>query len=114
MDEEELLSEVKWLSNAVVRAEPIGGIIAFYSTVNDKTVLPANFKDPARSFVQVTVDSLGRITKVKTIKGVHGKVDGRLESALSKLNPRFKPAQNNGVSVESDLIIPFYFNWKSD
>jgi hypothetical protein len=113
MDEEKLLGEVKWLSKAVVRAKPIGGMMAFYSTVNDEMVLPASFKDHARSFVQVTVDSLGRIIKFKTIKGVHGKVDGRLESALSKLNLRFKPAQNNGVSVESDLIIPFYFNYKS-
>ena len=112
--EKELQSAVKWLSKTDVRAEPIGGMIAFYSKVYNKMVVPGSFKEPSRSFVQVTIDSLGRITKVRTIKGVHGKVDEILERALSKLDSEFKPARNQGVPVESDLIIPFYFNYKSD
>ncbi len=92
--------------------EPIGGIEKFYEALMKQIRYPDSLKTDGRTFVKITVDTVGAITTVDIIKGFDPYADKESVRAIKSLNYPFKPADNNGTPVESNLIIPI--NFKKD
>lgn len=89
--------------------EPIGGIEKFYEALMKQIIYPDSLKTDGRTFVKITVDTVGSIKTVDIIKGFDKYADQESVRAIKSLNYPFKPADNNGTPVESHLIIPINF-----
>lgn len=90
--------------------EPIGGMEKFYEALTKQVKYPDSLKTDGRTFVKITVDTTGNITTVEVIKGFDQYADKESVRAIESLNYPFKPADNNGIPVESHLILPINFS----
>jgi TonB family protein len=89
--------------------EPIGGMAQLYNTIMNEIRYPDQLKVDGRTFLQFTVDTTGQITTIKVVKGFNEIADNEAVRALNATNFPFKPANKNGIPVESQLIIPVNF-----
>lgn len=89
--------------------EPIGGMKKFYEVLMKQVSYPDSLEVDGRTFVKIIVNTTGNITTVEVIKGFDKYADKESVRAIKSLNYPFKPAENNGIPVESQLILPINF-----
>jgi len=66
-----------------------------------------------RVFVGLVIDTLGRVTNVKIIRGARSDLDSVCISAISKM-PNWKPGEINGNLVKVQFVIPIKFVLNKD
>ncbi len=88
-----------------------GGMDAFYKYVAKKLKYPKQAKRmgiQGRVFVQFVVDKTGKLTDVKTVKGIGGGCDEEAERVLRE-SVRWAPAKQRGKKVKVRMNIPIQF-----
>ena len=102
---------------AQAESQPVfpGGMEAFYGYVNEQLSYPAaarNAEVEGKVFVQFVVDATGKLTQVKTVKGIGSGCDAEAERIL-KNAPPFIPGYNHGKPVKVMMIMPILFTLNS-
>lgn len=90
---------------------PDGGMDGFYKYISKNLVYPKEAKKKkieGRVFVQFIVDKEGKITEVKTVKGIGGGCDEEAERLLRE-SKDWIPAQQRGKTVKVRMNIPIVF-----
>ncbi|AFM05394.1 TonB family protein [Bernardetia litoralis DSM 6794] len=88
-----------------------GGMDAFYKYVGKELKYPKQAKRmgiQGRVFVQFVVDKTGKLTDVKTVKGIGGGCDEEAERVLRE-SVRWAPAKQRGKTVKVRMNIPIVF-----
>ncbi|WP_338792439.1 TonB family protein [Bernardetia sp. MNP-M8] len=88
-----------------------GGMDAFYKYVSKELNYPKQAKRmgiQGRVFVQFVVDKTGKLTDVKTVKGIGGGCDEEAERVLRE-SVRWAPAKQRGKTVKVRMNIPIVF-----
>ncbi|WP_375561742.1 energy transducer TonB [Bernardetia sp. OM2101] len=88
-----------------------GGMDAFYKYVAKELDYPRQAKKmgiQGRVFVQFVVDKSGKLTDVKTVKGIGGGCDEEAERVLRE-SVRWAPAKQRGKTVKVRMNIPIVF-----
>ncbi len=88
-----------------------GGMDAFYKYVSKELNYPKTAKRmgiQGRVFVQFVVDKTGKLTDVKTVKGIGGGCDEEAERVLRE-SVRWAPAKQRGKTVKVRMNIPIVF-----
>ncbi|WP_338763230.1 TonB family protein [Bernardetia sp. ABR2-2B] len=88
-----------------------GGMDAFYKYVSKELNYPKQAKRmgiQGRVFVQFVVDKSGKLTDVKTVKGIGGGCDEEAERVLRE-SKRWAPAKQRGKTVKVRMNIPIVF-----
>ena len=89
-----------------------GGMDAFYKYVNKSMIYPKEAKKKkieGRVFVQFIIGKEGKITDVKTIKGIGGGCDQEAEHLLRE-SKDWIPAVQRGKPVKVRMNIPIVFS----
>ncbi|MTI21102.1 hypothetical protein E1176_08730 [Fulvivirga sp. RKSG066] len=95
------------------QAYPIGGYAAFFKTFASKFKLPSNLDAPPdRIYIKFTVDTLGKMNEIETVKSSSRLVAKEVVNTLKKMDFRFEPAQQRGKIVKSTMIIPIIIDVK--
>jgi protein TonB len=88
------------------QAEPVGGYKRFYEAIANSIKYPPGLNEKGRLFVELSIDTAGRVTNIKLIKGFNEYADKEAVRGLTELNYSFKPGKQRGKAIESKLIVP--------
>ena len=86
--------------------KPVGGFEKFYDAIYKELKVPKDQKTPTKTFVKLTIDSAGAISKLEVLKGATKSVDEEILRALKKLDYPFEPVLNDETTTQSFIIIP--------
>lgn len=90
---------------------PPGGMAAFYKYVGKEMKYPNQARRmgiEGKVFVQFVVDKAGRLTEVRSIKGIGAGCDEEAVRVL-KNAPQWKPGKQRGRPVKVRMILPITF-----
>jgi len=88
-----------------------GGMMGFYQFVGNnmmylRDALSAGIQ--GKVYVQFVVDKEGRVTEVKTVKGLNASCNEEAERVI-RLAGRFKPGKDRGQLVKVRMVMPIIF-----
>ncbi|MEN7546678.1 energy transducer TonB [Rapidithrix thailandica] len=92
-------------------AAPIGGYRVFYEFVRDHMKYPPEARRlnvQGKVFVQFIVDTDGKLTEAKPIRGIGAGCDKEAVRVISKA-PKWKPGKQRGRTVKQYMVIPISF-----
>jgi hypothetical protein len=92
------------------QAEPVGGYKKFLESIESVLNYPSGLSLKGRTFVEFTVDTLGKMKDVKVVKGFNDLADTEAVRALTALNYPFTPGKQRGKPVKTRLIFPIVFD----
>lgn len=95
---------------AETQAEPVGGYKKFLDSLASKLTYPRGLSEKGKTFVQFTVDTVGRMKDIKLVKGYNDLANKEAIRVLSELNYPFHPGRQRGKPVQTRLIIPITFD----
>lgn len=87
--------------------EPIGGYEKFYEALKKEIVVTEN-SEKGRVFVEFWVDTTGRMTEMKIVKGLNPDLDSLVINTLKKIDYPFSPGVAGGVPVKVRMTIPVF------
>lgn len=93
-------------------AEPVGGMKKFYEAINAGLTYPEEFSGQGRVFVEFNIDTLGKMTDIKVVKGFNEWANNEAVRVLALLNYPFIPARQRGKAVRMKMVIPIAFHSK--
>lgn len=93
-----------------VPAAPRGGYKKFMQALAKEVKHPDSTTIKGKTFVQFTVDTTGRMTDIKVIKGFNERADQEAVRALKTLNYPFTPGRQNNKPVSMKMVIPIVFD----
>ncbi len=96
------------------QAEPIGGYDKFFDALSKSIKYPKDLSEKGKVFVQFTVDSLGQMSDFKILKGYNELAEQATLTAMSNFNFPFKPGEQRGITVKTQLVIPISFDPKKN
>lgn len=91
-------------------AIPMGGMDKFFKAINAELKYPKGFTGSGKVFVGFVVDTLGRISDVKVLKGFTEWADKEAVRVLTTLNYPFTPGRQRGKAVRVQMVLPVVFN----
>ena len=101
----------KIYTNVQVQAEYKGGMKEFYAYIGQKMTYPFKARRmgvEGKVYVQFIVEPDGRISNVKTIRGIGAGCDEEAMNVI-KRSPRWNPGKQNGKPVRVKKVIPITF-----
>jgi TonB family protein len=102
-----------YIESGNLKAEFPGGDKAFYQYLNTRVDVILNDStiklNTGKMVVQFVVDTLGKVTQCKIVKGVAPEMDARVLAVFRKM-PDWKPAHINGRKVKVYKMIPIKFS----
>ena len=104
------LGETTMLSDKTLPQFP-GGDIELYQYIANNIKYPSvatQEKVEGRVIVQFIIDSEGRVVSPKILRGLTPECDAEVLRVVG-LMPRWKPAEQDGVAVECDFVLPVIF-----
>ncbi|MDW7694546.1 energy transducer TonB [Flammeovirgaceae bacterium SG7u.111] len=90
-------------------AEPIGGFEKFLEALSEEINYPDGLKKGGKVYISVVVDTTGKTTQIKVIRGFNEIADKEALRALKALNYPFTPVTQRGITVKSNIIFPVHF-----
>lgn len=111
--EEEIEEEVPEEVFVIVEdmPEPIGGISAFYTYVNNHIKYPRQalaMNIEGKVFVEFVVGVDGALTDIRVVRGIGGGCDAEAVRII-KNAPRWKPGKQRGRPVRVKMVLPITF-----
>ena len=91
---------------------PIGGMETFYKTISENLKYSEEAleqKIEGRVYVQFVVDEEGRITELKTLKGLGHGLDEAAEKAIEATSGQWKAGRQRGKAVPTRMVMPIIF-----
>ncbi len=87
-----------------------GGMDNFYRIVNDQICVTEKMKE-GRVFIQFVVDTTGKISEMKVVKGLSEENDKEALRIMNFINENYnwKPAEQRGKKVKVRMTIPIVF-----
>ncbi len=92
-------------------ASPVGGMDAFYAYLARSIIYPnqaRRMQIEGKVFVEFVVEKDGRITGVRTLKGIGAGCDEEAVRVLTNA-PKWTPAKQRGRTVRQKMVIPVNF-----
>jgi TonB family protein len=92
-------------------AMPVGGMDSFFQRLGSELYYPEQARQmgiEGRVFVEFIVQTDGRLTDFKVLKGIGAGCDAEAMRALAKMEP-WKPAQMKSNVVRQKLVLPITF-----
>jgi len=93
-------------------AEPIGGYLKFYEVLTKEIKYFKRLKKYGKVWVQFSIDTTGKMSDFKVVKGLEKKADKEAIRALKAIDYPFTPSKQRGKKVKSRMIVPI--NFKKD
>jgi hypothetical protein len=90
-------------------ATPVGGMEKFYEAINADLTYPEEFTGRGRVFVEFDIDTLGKITDIKVVRGLNEWTDKEAVRVLYTINYPFVPARQRGKAVRMRMVLPIEF-----
>jgi len=90
---------------------PKDGLKAFYEYIQENLVYPADAKEngvTGRVFVEFIVDTNGKLTNVKAVKGIGAGCDEEAVRVIKEA-PAWKPAMIVDIPVKTRMILPISY-----
>src|SRR5690606_25264163 len=97
-------------------AQPSGGIEEFYNCISGTMKFPEEARIEGvsgRVFVEFVVETDGRLTDLKILKGLGHGCDEEALRVLA-MSPPWKPATQRGKAVKQKLVLPILFNSQAE
>lgn len=91
-------------------ATPVGGMQKFFEAINAELTYPKQFCGRGKVFVEFDIDTLGKMTHIKVVKGFNEWADTEAVRVLYKLNYPFIPARQRGQAVKMRMVLPITFH----
>jgi protein TonB len=94
------------------KAEPIGGLEAFYKYLNKNLVYPKKAKRLnlyGKVTLEFTIEKDGTITDIKVLKGIDPLLDDEAVRVVQNA-PKWKPAKHRGRTVRTKMYLPIVFS----
>jgi protein TonB len=88
-----------------------GGYEAFMKFISKKMRYPRqarNMRIEGKVFVEFIIDETGKMTEIRTIKGIGAGCDEEAERVLNAA-PLWSPGKQRGVPVKVKMVLPIYF-----
>ena len=85
-----------------------GGDSALHKYLTKNIKYPHNLNIKGRVYVEIIIDSKGKVTSSKIIHGINPTIDKEVLRVVRKM-PSWIPAKNNGNKVFSKIVIPIDF-----
>jgi protein TonB len=95
-------------------AAPIGGYNRFYAAVAKTMKYPEGLSEKGKVFVEFIIDTAGRMTDVKVIKGLNELAEKEAIRVFSVLNYPFEPGRQRGKAVRTRMVMPILFDPKGN
>lgn len=89
-------------------AEFPGGYDSLFRFIETNLKFPEPDGIHGKVYVRFTISSIGDISNIKILRGIHKAYDQEVIRVISML-PRWVPAENEGKPVASNFTIPIYF-----
>lgn len=110
----EVEEEIEPIEFAVVEDKPVfpGGEEALLKFVRDNTVYPEVAKENSiqgKVYIQFVIDSTGKVTNVRVVKGVDPYLDQEATRVI-KMLPNWTPGKQRGKTVSVTFVVPISFS----
>lgn len=92
------------------QAAPVGGYKKFYDAIANTIKFPEGLTEKGKTFIEFTIDTTGRMTDVKVIKGFNELADKEAVRIFSILNYPFEPGRQRNKPVRTRLVLPIMFD----
>ena len=108
--EKEIEEDTFFGSIVEIQAEPIGGYKKFLEALAKEIKYPNNLTVRGKTFVQFTIDTTGRMSEIKIVKGLNELADQEAIRALKTLDYPFTPGRQRNKPVKTRMVIPVVFD----
>jgi TonB family protein len=108
--EREIEEDTFFGSIVEVQAEPIGGYKKFFDALANEIKYPNGLTIRGKTFVQFTIDTTGRMSDIKIVKGLTDLADQEAIRALKTLDYPFTPGRQRNKPVKTKMVMPVVFD----